>query len=117
MTKLRRGHCYQNCFDWAYDNGTRYKTLRVVHGYPFAPNSDTPYHPSYVGHAWLEWAGWCFDPTPGGTMSGYPVRRRVFYDHLGIDPELCRRYTPKECAVLMLANNHYGPFHDGPSVA
>lgn len=101
-TRMRPGHCYDNCFNWAYDNEAKYKSLRIVHGYPSDPFT--------FGHAWLEWGGWVFDPTKGERM-----RKGEYYRLKGIDPAHCRRYTLRELAGLMIQNKHFGPFHDEPA--
>ncbi len=99
------GRCFSNAWRWACNFGSRYASLRIVHGYPRNVVGG-----DFNGHAWLEWRGWAFDPT-----TNEKLRPQVYYSRYSIDPQHCRRYTVKEAAALLLETKHFGPWHDWPS--
>ena len=101
--RKRQGRCYElalkSLLDMEDSGG-----WWLVHGEVdcYDPASDS----SRMGHAWLENRAEVFDPVKNRHFS------RDDYYSLG-QPTNVRRYTSKEAAHRMAAEQHYGPWSAG----
>ena len=98
LPAMEGGQCYKNAFIFAVCNEGYYQGIKVVHGYPLNTDGEV------MGHAWVEWKGFCYDP-----YLDIQVPRDMYYTRGHIDPSECRHYPLTEARKL-LKKEGWGPW-------
>jgi hypothetical protein len=92
-------HFREQCFAAAMEICSESESAEVVHGW-------VPGGPGFVVHAWAEVEDGVYDLTE----SDHPMRKADYYAHMGVRPELTRRYSRVEYFTLMAETGSFGPF-------
>lgn len=92
-------HFREQCFAAAMEICSESESAEVVHGW-------LPGGPGFVVHAWAEVEDGVYDLTE----SDRPMRKADYYAHMGVRPELTRRYSRVEYFTLMAETGSFGPF-------
>ena len=92
-------HFREQCFAAAMEICSESEAAEVVHAW-------VPGGPGFVVHAWAEIEDGVYDLTE----SDRPMRKADYYAHMGVRPELTRRYSRVEYFTLMAETGSFGPF-------